>query len=130
MSTRTGAKRTVAFTTNSQGRSIALVPLANHPTPARIRRDDLEALQAAGWSANWTFNDSGNGSAYVKCRGGSSRGGHATVARLLMQAGRHEQVKYHDGDRTNLTRENLYTDTDPRSRKGRKAGAKQQQQQH
>ena len=118
------AKRTPTFTSDENGNDIALVPLANHSNPARVLRKDFDALRAAGWSDQWTFNDSGNGYAYVKVGNSQSLGNLAIVARLLMKPGKREMIRYRDGDRTNLVRSNLYIEPDPRGKKGKTPGAK------
>lgn len=118
-------KRTPTYyTTDTRGQEIAHVPLTNHPTPVRILREDFEALMAAGWSDRWKLNDSGNGYAYVKAPAPGTLGNHAIVARLLMQPGWRQQVKYRDDDRTNLVRSNLYLVADSRGKKGKTPAAK------
>lgn len=117
-------KRTPTHATDTQGREIVLVPLANQAAPVRILKADFDALIAAGWSDQWKLNDSGNGYAYVKVPETGTCGRHAIVARLLMQPGRREQVCYRDGNRTNLIRSNLYPIADPRGRKGKTPVAK------
>lgn len=112
-------RRAPTFVTDAGGREIALVHLANHPIPARILRKDFEQLMAAGYTDQWTFNDSGNGYAYVKLGKAELPGARATIARLLMQPGYRRQVKYLDGDRTNLVRGNLYLKDDNRGKKGK-----------
>lgn len=102
--------RAPVFTTADDGAPIVSVPLANRGH-AVLDADDFLRLKAAGVTDQWTLNEaSRRGPAYVRC--GMPRkevsGGLATVARLLMCPARRQCVRYHDGDRTNLRRANLY----------------------
>lgn len=89
------------------GRSITYVPLANHPVPARLLTDDYEHLCALGFTDCWTFNAIMDGYAYVRCAAHSATGRLVTIARLVTEAPSGTQVRYRDGDRTNLLPENL-----------------------
>ncbi|MDY0056739.1 MAG: hypothetical protein RBS46_10630 [Methyloversatilis sp.] len=101
-------RRTPITTHDQRGRALALVPLANHPTPARLLLDDFEALKARGVSDQWTLNEAKPGHSYVRASTGDAAQHLVTIARLLLDAQRGRQIGYHDGDRTNLLRENLY----------------------
>ncbi len=48
--------RQPVLTTNNHGQPIVLVPLVNHPKPARIDAKDFEMLLADGYSDQWNFN--------------------------------------------------------------------------
>ncbi|MDK9726195.1 MAG: HNH endonuclease [Sterolibacteriaceae bacterium MAG5] len=99
--------REVRHTTDHDGKPIVLVQLGNKPALAKLLRDDFEAMQAAGFTDQWFVNDNGTGNAYVRCTGADIRGGIATVARLIMEPPKGFQVRYRDGDRLNLRRDNL-----------------------
>jgi hypothetical protein len=94
------------------------VPLANDTKPAVVDEPDFERLTAAlGFSSQWALNGRGR---YVRLSA-PVPGSRLTVARLVMGAGPDEMVKYHDRDRTNLRRSNLYTV--PGRAKGRELAA-------
>lgn len=101
-------RRTPTTTHDQRGRVIAIVPLANHPTPARLLLSDFEALKAQGVSDQWTLNEAKPGHRYVRAFSSDGAKRLVTIARLLLDAQRGRQIGYHDGDRTNLLRENLY----------------------
>lgn len=93
---------------DNDGRAIVLVPLANYPVPAKLFEADFDALRAAGLTDHWTFNNTGNGHAYVRAGHYSSPGKLITVARVIEGAGPRVAVKYADGNPLNLRRDNLY----------------------
>jgi hypothetical protein len=85
---------------------LAAVPLASGNGEAVMHAADLDRLSDAGVGCNLCLNPSGRGIAYVRA---SQRGGNTVnVARFIAGARRGEVVRYHDGDRRNLRRENLY----------------------
>lgn len=91
------------YHTDHDGRGIVLIPLANHPMPAKLFAEDYEWLRSRGMSDQWTFNPNSAGYGYVRC----AVDGLQTVARLLVQAGPGIIVRYHDGDPLNLRTDNL-----------------------
>lgn len=99
-------RREVRHTTDTDGKAIVLVPLANHDEPAKVLAEDFAAIIAAGFTDQWTLNSSGNGYAYVRC-GADMRGHLATVARLVTKPRKGFMVRYQDRDRLNLRRDNL-----------------------
>lgn len=101
-------RRTPTTTHDQRGRAVALVPLANHPTPARLLLSDFEALKAQGVSDQWTLNEAKPGYRYVRASSSDGAKHLVTIARVLLDAQQGRQIGYHDGDRTNLLRENLY----------------------
>ncbi len=103
-----GGRRQPVLTTNDHGQPLVLVPLANHPKPARIDAKDFEMLLAEGYSDQWNFNRVGQGYGYVRCKNGKVKGGLSTVARLVLGTGQKHVVHYRDGDRLNLCRSNLF----------------------
>lgn len=101
-------RRTPTTTHDQRGRAVVLVPLANHPKPARLLLSDFEALKAQGVSDQWTLNKAKPGHRYVRASSSAGAKHLVTIARVLLDAQRGRQIGYHDGDRTNLLRENLY----------------------
>jgi hypothetical protein len=95
-------------TTDTDGAAIVLVPLANHPKPAKLLAEDFDMLRRAGVSSQWTFNPSGKDAryCYVRAQVGAWRN-LAVVARLIMATGGNHKVRYADDDRLNLRRDNL-----------------------
>lgn len=88
---------------------VVKVEMTNRPDAfAIIGRRDHEALLAAGWSNRWFLNTNGRGNEYVRVSERDHLGHLETVARLIMKPPRGCVVGYHDGDRRNLRRENLY----------------------
>ena len=71
---------------------------------------DWRSLTVAGWSQHWTCNPNGSGQAYVRVSRTRATGRLVTVARLIAEAGEGRIVRYLDGDRTNLRRDNLWLD--------------------
>jgi HNH endonuclease len=106
----TRKQRTPTHARDTDLREIVLVPLANHSKPAKIFREDFEALLAAGYSSAWTFNaaDSAGTRRYVRCGVWARRGNLAIVARLILSSPKGRVVKHRDGDRLNLRRDNLF----------------------
>ena len=104
-------KRPPVFATDVAGAPIVMIHLANHPLPAVMDREDFDAWQTMGLSLAWTLNASGSRkAAYVKAAhpGSEATGNLITPARIIAGAGRHQRVRYLDGDRLNLRRGNLY----------------------
>jgi hypothetical protein len=95
------AKRPPVFSKDADGTPIATVALANGGT-ATLDTADLESLLSGGFTANWTFNESKPGFAYVRA------GRLVVVAREIMRPRSGECVKYRNGDRRDLRRANLY----------------------
>lgn len=111
-------KRAPTFSSEG-GREIAHVPLATGQTATLYRRD-LDMLTANGLSLAWTFNPNGQGTAYVRAaEAGRASGGLVGVARLILNAGRGAIVRYRDGNRLNLRRENLYVASGKAARRDR-----------
>lgn len=84
------------------------VSLANWPLPVVLDRPDFEALMRAGVPLLWTFNPSRHGGrAYVRAGHSETPGNLVILARVIMEAGAGEMVRYRDGNTLNLRRENL-----------------------
>lgn len=92
-------------TTDPDGHAVVAVPLARGDRPARVDPQDFRRLIDLGLSPAWTFNSNGQQNAYVRAM---MNGKLCTAARMIMNAGRGDQVSYRDGDPTNLRRDNLY----------------------
>lgn len=99
-------KRLPTHLMDRDGKAITLVPLASGGT-AKVFTEDFYRLTAAGFSDQWTANDAGNGYSYVRCARNGATGRLVTVPRLIMAPPRGYVVRYLDGDRTNLRRDNL-----------------------
>ncbi len=100
-------KRTPTFTRDKDGEAIALVPLNKPGASAKVLAEDFLALQAQGFSDQWFLNDDGKGRQYVRVGLTSAPGRLVMVTRLLMNAAAGTRVKYWDGNRLNLRRDNL-----------------------
>src|SRR3954470_24858589 len=98
------AKRTIIHTQDRDGKAIVLVPLASTAGHAKVLTEDYDALTRRGLTANWCFNSSGGPHHYVRCQGDDNL---LIVARVLTGADRGHMVRYRDGDRRNLRRDNL-----------------------
>lgn len=91
--------------TDTDGAACVRLPLAGDAGSVILDRDDFDALTAQGLTANWCFNRAGK-RAFGYVRAGY-RGEFRTVARLVVQAGKGEHVRYRDGNPFNLRHENL-----------------------
>lgn len=113
-------RRTSTTSEDQRGRTIVLVPLANHLRPARLLLADFEALKTRGVSDQWTMNEARPGHCYVRASAVAPARTLVTIARVLLAAPPGRLIGYRDGDRTNLLRENLYIKgTERRARRGR-----------
>lgn len=100
--------RTPQHTTDADGAAVVLVPLANYPQPAKLLAEDFERLMLAGISHMWTLNIGKGGHGYVRLNSHRAGKNLISVARLVMAPRAGQQVRYRDGDRLNLRRDNLY----------------------
>lgn len=104
------ARRPVRFVEDMDGQEIALVTLKGGDV-AKLFTDDYERLMDVGVSPNWFLNRDGSGArgyvrTHVPARFGW--GNVAQVARLITQpVMRGLILRYADGDRLNLRRDNL-----------------------
>lgn len=99
-------QKTIKFETDSIGQSIAILPLGpeGNKGNAILCRDDLLFLHSLGLSIKWNrLSKIG----YVTAPCAFVRGGHLLPARVLLNAGPRQTVRYKDGDPTNLRRSNL-----------------------
>jgi len=106
-------KRQPIFTSDENGASVVLVPLATGQT-ARVDPADWEALLLRGISPNWTRNTAGPGFAYVRARGPGR--GLVMIAREVVGARPREIVSHRNGDRLDLRRSNLKLSTGGRAK--------------
>lgn len=89
-------------------REFVRVPITNRPgVYAKVDRGAFDRFAASGRSLSWFLNENGRGSFYVRFSAPEFVGQVETVARVLIGAGRGEQVEYVNGDRLDLRRENL-----------------------
>jgi len=86
--------------TDHDGQRILLVPLANHPKPARIYPEDFQRTLEAGGSPHWFINGG-----IVKTYGGDRNS--VAVARLLIQPTEPVYIGTRDRDPLNIRRENI-----------------------
>lgn len=100
--------RSPVRTQDRDGSTIVLVPLANHPQPAKLFPEDFDRLTADGLGMAWTFNEATRGYHYVRTYHHGVCGELVTVARLILGAGARNCVRYRDSDRLNLRSDNLY----------------------
>ena len=96
-------KRIPQFYKDGSGIVRARLALATPGTFAILDASDMRTLLAMGISTCWCIKRDG----YVAVNVPGS--GPQTVARLVMGAGNTERVAYRDGDKLNLTAENLTT---------------------
>jgi len=102
-------RRPVQFRQGADGTNLAFVTL-KCGSEVTLLADDYQALLRLGVSPNWFLNKSGSGTAYVRTRISSQLGwgNVAQVARLIAQpAARGVFLRYADGNRLNLRRDNL-----------------------
>lgn len=99
-------KRTPTYTRDHDSREIVRVPLCNSKHAARILAVDFDRLRTTGVSDQWTLNGVGEYQ-YVRCPVSENVGDLDTVARLILHAPPGRIVKYRDGNRLNLRRDNL-----------------------
>lgn len=97
------------YTIDADGQRLAHVALARTDQRATMYAEDLAQVLAAGWSPHWSLANTGGRFRYVLvyARNPKGRGRSLTVARLIAGVGKGQLVKYADGDRLNLRRENL-----------------------
>jgi hypothetical protein len=97
------------FSRDTRGNRLAHLAVNGTKDRAVLLADDLERILEAGWSTNWSLESTGGRHRYVLvwARGPSGKPRTLTVARLVAQAGKGQVVRYADGNRLNLRRENL-----------------------
>lgn len=92
------------------------VPLANSSLVAILWKEDYDRIKRAGVSASWDYNSNGNGSNYVRSRRPGI--GRVTIARLVMgEDSEGRWVRYLNGDRCDLRRNNLALSLVPEERR-------------
>jgi hypothetical protein len=98
--------RVILHTVDEGGLRVALVPLGRkgEKGSAIILEDDLAYLESLGLSMRWNRN---SGSGVVVAPAGGSTGGSVQVSRVLLDLGPGQNVRYRNGDPTDLRRENL-----------------------
>lgn len=93
---------------NKTDKEIVLIPLGKSGKHAKAYRSDIERIREDGYTGAWFLNDNGSGSLYVRTARHGLRGTIISVCRLIADAVPGRVVKYRDGDRLNLCRDNLY----------------------
>jgi hypothetical protein len=90
------------------GRPVVRVEMSNLPNVfATVDAADYDRLLAEGVSARWFINSNGKGTSYVRVSVNGVRGNLVLPARLILDAGRGEAVRYATPDRLDLRRSNI-----------------------
>ncbi|MFA9479225.1 hypothetical protein ACERK3_13115 [Phycisphaerales bacterium AB-hyl4] len=92
------------------GAKVMKVPLSDGIHEAKLWPQDYRRLAAMNMTTGWCYNAAGPGHQYVRIADSQQRFGPGelvTAARIIVDAGKGERVKYRDGNRLNLRRENL-----------------------
>jgi hypothetical protein len=92
---------------DADGRAVVAVPLANEAGTAIVDAGDYDRLEALGLSPSWYLNGADRSRCYVRAAINDGRGNNVAVARIIVDAGPGQIVRYRDGDTTNLRRDNL-----------------------
>ncbi|NII11548.1 hypothetical protein [Oleiagrimonas sp. C23AA] len=105
----------ITVTTDEDGNEIAQVLCTSSDHPVVLELAVLRRLQKQGWTDRWACASDGHGNRYVVtyCRDIEGRTSVTTVARLVVGAEKGQRVRYRDGNRLNLRRENLYVEKGP-----------------
>jgi hypothetical protein len=85
------------------GREVVKVPLGRTDKVCYVYKDDRDFLRRLGLSMNWNISPQG----YVTAPAKASNG-YVMVARIIMNVGPGQQVRYRDGDGLNLRTGNLH----------------------
>ncbi len=93
------------------GKTIYHIRLGRGDKTARIYKEDYEELMGLGVSELWCEGALN----YVSCYCKGAPGNRIIIARALMDAGDKETVRYIDGDKTNLLKDNLVKMRDPKA---------------
>lgn len=88
--------------TQNVGKQIAVVTTRNGKK-IELYLEDYEYLMGLGLSPAWNLSPKG----YVSAPAYRAKGGQIGVARVLLDAGPGDLVRYYDGNPSNLRRENL-----------------------
>ncbi|MFY9291553.1 MAG: hypothetical protein WAP03_12775 [Methylorubrum rhodinum] len=97
----------VQHSRDDDGRAVVGVPLSNRPgLHAWLYTEDHETVVLEYGNASWFVNDNGDGRLYVRLRNTDSHR-NVMVSRLVVGDPAVSIVRYRDGDRLNLRRDNL-----------------------
>ncbi len=99
--------------TEENGKTVYWIPLGKSRKYAPIYQEDYELLRELGIGKTWNDGLYSYVSAYCP----NIPGSRVIVARVLLNAGEGQTVRYLDGDRTNLRRENLILMKDSRAKR-------------
>lgn len=97
----------VVYTQDEKQRPIVLVKLADGIRVAKLFKDDYERLKSKGLHRPWLWNETGQGTGYVRLAAYRFPGRLETVARLIMRRWMGSVIKYKNGDHLDLRRTNL-----------------------
>ena len=104
----TKQRATTYYTRDARGNQLAHVAVNGTRDRAVLHADDLARILDEGWSPHWSLQNTGcHRYVLVWAHGPKGKPRTLTVARLVANAGKGEIVRYADGDRLNLRRDNL-----------------------
>ena len=89
----------IQITKDEEGREIAIIPLATSTRPIRMWLSDFKELLAIGLKPPFHYIQGNIYKRFPKTR--------IAISRLILDADKHTQVRYLDGDCGNLVRDNL-----------------------
>lgn len=105
------ASRNAIRVTGADGTPLVLNPLPDG-SRAIIEAEDYDAFVRMGLTTRWFLDDNGSGNLIVRFTLPSvdprARANNASVARIVLDAGGGQRVRYRDKNPLNLTRANLY----------------------
>ncbi|WP_417624020.1 hypothetical protein [Paremcibacter congregatus] len=104
-------KRTPIHTYDLDRKPIVLVPLGGNIANgqhAKLLKKDYEELLSRGYSPNWCLLDDGSGRNQYVTLYDRMKGNQVKVPRLIMSASSDQVIRYMDGNRLNLRRDNLH----------------------
>ena len=84
-------------------KAICYIKLGRTDKTAKIYKEDYEELLKLGVSTSWHHGALG----YISCYCKGIPGSRVNIARVLMDAGAQETVRFRDGDKCNLLKDNL-----------------------
>ena len=95
-------KKTIRSIT--EGKEVYLIKLGKSGLEVKVDKEDWDLIRDLGLTASWNINPNG----YVVASSNSATGCNISVGRVILDAGRGVGVRYNDGDKLDLRRENLH----------------------
>jgi hypothetical protein len=114
--TRPRTGRDPAYIQDTDGASIAIVPTDRPGKPVKVLAEDWLAYLAAGYSPFIYLMGNGKDLDYARVARPGVHGRPAIVVRVLLGVPEGCQVRYLDGDRRNLRRDNIAFSASGRAR--------------